>query len=105
VAAGTSAPEFATTLVGIMRGRFDISAGNLVGSDIFNLLGVLGLAGSLHPVDVDQIARFSLAALLVMVVMVLIFMRTGWRISRFEGFLLIVVALARWTFDFSKRLP
>jgi cation:H+ antiporter len=105
VAAGTSAPEFATTLVGVMKRRFDISAGNLIGSDLFNLLGVLGLAGCLRPVVVDPMARYSILALALMVIMVMVFMRTGWRISRLEGVLLVAIALARWVFDFSTRIP
>jgi cation:H+ antiporter len=105
VAAGTSAPEFATTLAGVLKQRYDISAGNLIGSDIFNLLGVLGVAGLLRPVEVDPMARFSLAALMAMVLAALFFMRTGWRISRFEGLILVLIAAARWTFDFTSRMP
>jgi len=105
VAAGTSAPEFATTLAGVLKERYDISAGNLIGSDIFNLLGVLGVAGLLRPVSVDPLARLSLAALMLMVVMALCFMRTGWRISRLEGLALVLIAAARWTFDFTSRMP
>jgi len=103
VAAGTSVPEFATSLVGVIKGRFAMSAGNVIGSDIFNLLGVLGVAGTLTPIGVDPMARISLAALCGMVLLLLIFMRTGWRISRFEGFLLILVAALRWYFDFSAH--
>lgn len=104
VAAGTSAPEFATTLAGVVKRRFDISAGNLIGSDIYNLLGVLGLAGMLRPVGVDPMARYSILALALMVIVVLVFMRTGWRISRLEGLLLVLIALLRWIFDFSTRM-
>ena len=103
VAAGTSVPEFATSLVGVMKGKFAMSAGNVVGSDIFNLLGVLGVAGMLRPMSVDPMARISLAALCGMVLLLLVFMRTGWRISRFEGLVLILVAALRWVFDFSAR--
>ena len=103
VAAGTSVPEFATSLMGVLRGRYGISAGNVIGSDIFNQLGVLGLAGMLRPVEVDPMARVSLAALCAMVFLVLFLMRTGWRLSRFEGFILVVVAVLRWTFDFLSR--
>ncbi|MBW2735055.1 MAG: calcium/sodium antiporter [Deltaproteobacteria bacterium] len=103
VAAGTSAPELATTLTGILKNRYDISAGNLIGSDLFNLLGVLGLAGVLRPVGVAVEARLSIAALMGMVAMVLIFMRSGWRISRLEGFALVLVAMARWVADFALR--
>ncbi len=105
VAAGTSLPEFATSLAGVLRGRYGISAGNIIGSDIFNLLGVLGVAGLLHPVDVASISRVSLAALSGMVFVVLIFMRTGWRLSRLEGAALILFAAARWGFDFTSQSP
>lgn len=104
VAAGTSAPELATTLAGVVKRRFDISAGNLIGSDLFNLLGVLGLAGIVRPVAVDAIARVSIGGMLLMVIVVLAFMRTGWRISRLEGGLLVLIALARWTVDCVIRL-
>jgi len=103
VAAGTSVPEFATSLVGVMKGKFGISVGNVIGSDIFNLLGVLGVAGMLSPMTVDPMARISLAALCGMVLLLLVFMRTGWRISRFEGLALVLVAALRWIFDFSAR--
>lgn len=105
VAAGTSAPEFATSLVGVLRGRYGISAGNVIGSDIFNLLGVLGVAGLLRPVGIDPMARVSLAALCGMVFAVLIFMRSGWRVSRLEGLVLILVAAGRWWFDLSAHGP
>ncbi|MDX1613809.1 MAG: sodium:calcium antiporter [Candidatus Promineifilaceae bacterium] len=101
VAAGTSAPELATSLVGVLRGRHGISIGNLIGSDIFNLLGVLGLAAFIHPMTVDQGAYSSLWLLSALVVGVAILMRTGWRLSRFEGGLLVAVNLVRWWADFS----
>ena len=103
VAAGTSAPEFATSLIGVLRGRYGVSLGNLIGSDIFNLLGVLGLAGLLQPVVVTPMARVSLTAMVGMVVWVLVSMRTGWRISRLEGVLLIGLAALRWWLDFAVR--
>jgi len=101
VAAGTSVPEFATSLVGVLRGRYDISVGNVIGSDLFNLLGVLGIAGVLHPQAVDPGARASLVALTAMVVLVVIFARTDWRLSRTEGLVLVLFGLARWVLDFA----
>ncbi|MFC1531482.1 calcium/sodium antiporter [Gemmatimonadota bacterium] len=101
VASGTSAPEFATSLVGVLRGRYDMSVGNVIGSDLFNLLGVLGVAGVLHPQAVVPGASASLIALAVMVVLVVVFARTGWRLSRTEGLALVLFGLARWTLDFA----
>jgi cation:H+ antiporter len=103
VAAGTSAPEFATSLVAVIKGKYAISAGNVIGSDIFNLLGVLGLAGLLGGMQVDPAARASLAALSGMVFVTLLFMRTGWRLSRLEGLALILIGTARWGMDFASR--
>lgn len=103
VAAGTSAPELATSLVAVLKGRHGISIGNLVGSDIFNLLGVLGTATLLNPkMTVDPGALISLDVLIIMVIVVVIFMRTGWRVSRLEGATLIIVNLIRWWFDFNR---
>jgi cation:H+ antiporter len=105
VAAGTSAPELATGLSGVIKGRYAISVGNVIGSDIFNLLGVLGLAGTLRPVEIDPAARVSLVALCGMVCLVLLFMRTGWRLSRSEGLALVAIAMLRWALDFSAHAP
>jgi len=100
VAAGTSAPEFATSLVAALRGRHGISVGNLIGSDIFNLFGVLGLAGILRDLPVVVDARMNLIILSLMVGLVLVFMRTGWVISRKEGMILVMIGLARWIYSF-----
>jgi cation:H+ antiporter len=100
VAAGTSAPEFATSLVAALRRHYGISVGNLIGSDIFNLFGVLGLASILRDLPVDISARPNLIMLSIMVLIVLIFMRTGWKISRKEGIALVSMGLARWIFSF-----
>ena len=93
VAAGTSAPEFATSLIAIVKKKHGISAGNLVGSNIFNLLGVLGLAATIRPMSVDNDALMSIIMLTGLTVIVLFLMRTGWRISRKEGIILVILNL------------
>ncbi len=103
VAAGTSVPELATTIAGVARGHMAISAGNVIGSDIFNVLGVLGVAGILHPMALDPAARASLMALTGMVVVVLVMMRSGWRVSRAEGVALVMLAALRWVLDFATH--
>ncbi len=104
VAAGTSVPELATTLAGVARGRMALAAGNVIGSDLFNILGVLGVAGALQPMGIDATARGSLIALSGMALVVLFFARTGWRISKFEGLVLVLMSLLRWTIDFASRV-
>ena len=102
VAAGTSTPEFFTSLVAVTRGRHGISAGNLIGSDIFNLLGVLGLAATLRPMTIEASARGSLFLLSGMVMLVFFMARTGWKFSRLEGGLLVLINLIRWVMDFMR---
>ena len=101
VAAGTSVPELATSLVAAIKRSYGLSAGSLIGSDIFNILGVLGVAGVVRPMGIDVAARGSLIAMSCMIVLVLVFMRSGWRLSRTEGAVLLVCAAARWTYDLS----
>ncbi len=103
VAAGTSAPEFATSLMAAKKGRHAMSIGNLIGSDLYNLLGVLGLAGMLGPLHIDPVGIQSVYLLVGMVALVIVFMRTGFRVSRAEGFSLIGISIVRWIFDFSSQ--
>lgn len=103
VAAGTSAPEFATSLMAAAKRRYAMSIGNLIGSDLYNLLGVLGLAGMLGPLHIDAIGLQSLYLLVGMVALVVIFMRTGFQVSRTEGVILIAINLLRWVVDFSGQ--
>ena len=102
VAAGTSAPEFATSVTAAIKGRHGIAVGNLIGSDLFNLLGVLGLAGIINPVDALSHGIFSSVFLLVLMVGLTLFMiRTNWTIGRAEGTILVTINLIRWYFDFA----
>ncbi len=100
VAGGTSVPELATSLVAVHKNKHAISAGNLIGSDLFNMLGVLGIAAILKPLSLNSNEYTSLILLAVTLIIIIIMMRTGWKISRLEGVLLILIALARWGFDF-----
>jgi len=100
VAAGTSAPEMATSLAAALKGRHGMSAGNLIGSDLFNILGVLGLAGVINPMTIAPEAIGSLLMLSGMVMLVVFFLRTGWRLSRLEGMVLVAIGISRWLIDF-----
>jgi len=109
VAAGTSVPEFVVSLVAALRGAFGISAGNLLGSDIFNVLGVVGLSGIVlqqpvaPPVMVSTLAVPSLMALSGLVLVTIFFMWTGSRVSRLEGLLLVLIGIGRWILDFTSQ--
>ncbi len=100
VAAGTSLPELVTCLSASVRGKNEILLGNLLGSDFFNFAGVLGLTCLLRPLHVSESAMPSLVILVAMVGLVLVFIRTGWKVSRLEGGLLVGINLFRWLRDF-----
>ena len=102
VAAGTSAPEFATSIAAAIKGRHGIAIGNLIGSDLFNLLGVLGLAGIINPSTITKDIFDSVFILVLMVGLTLLLIRTKWRISRGEGAVLVSINLIRWYFDFAN---
>jgi cation:H+ antiporter len=92
VAAGTSLPEIATSITATLRGQRDIAVGNVVGSNIFNLLLVLGAAGLVAPHGVavpDGVLGFDLPVMLAVAVACLPIFLTGYRIRRREGFLFL----------------
>jgi cation:H+ antiporter len=99
VAGGTSLPELACSVAAAARGRPGIVAGNLVGSDLHNILAVLGIASVMTPLSVDPISRGSVIMMTAMIGLLIAFMRTGWRLSRVEGLSLCAIALMRWGHD------
>ncbi|HAS88687.1 MAG TPA: conjugal transfer protein TraR [Desulfovibrio sp.] len=101
VAAGTSLPELVTCLAASLKGRNEMLLGNLIGSDFFNFAGVLGLTCLLRPLEVSPDALPGLTVLVGMVALVLLFIRTGWKVSRWEGAILVCLSLGRWWFDFT----
>ena len=94
VAAGTSMPELATSVVAALKKRTDIAIGNVIGSNIFNLLAVLGLTATIAPVETNQINWTDMLVMLGTSLLLLPFMRTGFKIGRGEGGVLLVIYIA-----------
>ncbi len=93
IAAGTSMPEVATSIVAAIRGERDIAVGNVVGSNIFNLLAVLGLTSVVAPDGVPVAApalAFDLPVMIAVALACLPIFFTGFRVARWEGFLFLV---------------
>jgi cation:H+ antiporter len=99
IAAGTSMPELVTTLTSIRKGRVDLGVGNLVGSDIFNVVGVMGVAALASEVKFQSAIFGPLLAMTGMVALLIVMMRFGMRITRTKGIVLLFIALARWIMD------
>ena len=94
VAVGTSLPEFATSLVAALKKEADIAVGNVVGSNIFNILGILGISAAVTPLSSTGITGIDLGVMAAFAVVLWIFSRTGYRITRGEGFFLLVTYIA-----------
>lgn len=97
VAAGTSLPEVVTSIIAALRGERDIAVGNVVGSNIFNILGVLGIAGLVAPGGIpvsDTALRFDLPVMIAAAVACLPIFFTGNLVARWEGGLLFFYYLA-----------
>jgi len=97
VAAGTSLPEVATSVVAALRGQRDIAVGNVVGSNIFNILAVLGATAAVAPGGVAVAApalRFDLPVMVAVALACLPIFFTGHRIDRWEGGLFLAYYVA-----------
>ena len=92
VAVGTSLPELATSIVAAYRGHSDVCLGNVLGSNIFNLFGIMGVTALAVPVPFpEQILQFDLWALLFVSLLLIPFMLFGRRICRVEGGVFLVL--------------
>lgn len=95
IAFGTSVPELATTVAAALRRQTAVALGNILGSNIFNVLGVMGVVSILTPTGLPaQIASFDIWVMLAASVVLLPFLATGWRISRSEATVFIVTYIA-----------
>ncbi|BCX47513.1 sodium/calcium antiporter [Haloferula helveola] len=94
VAAGTSMPELATSVVAAFRGQSDIALGNVLGSNLFNLLFVLGGSALVHPVSTSGITLLDLGAMALVTGLLVPFLITGKRLGRLEGTILLATFAA-----------
>lgn len=100
VAIGTSLPELATSVVAVIKGERDIAVGNVVGSNIFNILVIMGIAPMVSTLHAPNVSMIDLGVMLFCSVILFPMMLTGRRISRGEGafLLLVYVAYTVWLF-------
>jgi len=97
VAIGTSLPELVTSIVACKKGKNDIVLGNVIGSNIFNILMVLGLSGVILPISVGREMLFDAVVLVASGLLFLVFAHTRKRIARWEGFAMILLYAAYMT--------
>lgn len=105
VAAGTSLPELATSAVAAFKRKADIAIGNIVGSNIFNILLVLGVSTVVSPLDYNNVLNTDLYILIAGTLMLLLFMFTinTKRLDRWESFIYLMSFIAYMIFLFIRQ--
>jgi len=91
VALGTSLPELATSVVASLKNENDIALGNVVGSNVFNLLGILGVTAMITPLTTSGVGILDIGVMLMTSLALLPIARSGFTISRFEGAFLLAI--------------
>lgn len=95
VAIGTSLPELAASLIAIKKGEHDLALGNVIGSNLFNTLAVVGIAAAIKPMSLDSVVLSRDWALMTGLTAALFIMGYGYkkqgRINRLHGALLLMV--------------
>jgi cation:H+ antiporter len=101
VAIGTSVPELATSIAASIKGEYGLAVGNIVGSNLFNILGVLGITGLLDSIYGGEFGLIDFGVMLAYAVILLPFAWTNLQISRLEGFALLAGYVAYMLYIFS----
>lgn len=91
VAMGTSFPELATSVVSATKGNSGIAIGNVLGSNVFNILFILGTTGVIYPLDIKGITPLDLSVMVVAMILLWLFSFTKLKIERWEGAVLVLV--------------
>lgn len=92
VAVGTSLPELVSCIVAALRRHPDVVLGNIIGSNIYNILGILGVTAIAHPIKIPpEIAAFDIWVLLGTTALLGLFLRTGWTLKRWEGGVFLIL--------------
>lgn len=89
VSVGTSLPEFVTSIVAIKKGETDIAIGNVIGSNLFNILLVLGLATSIKPISISFIAFIDIIFMMFITVLLYLFMKRNNSLIKKHGLILV----------------
>ena len=98
VAIGTSLPELVTSIVAARKGETALAIGNVIGSNIFNLLFILGVSAAIHPVSVNMASIYDLTILFAVTMLSFIFTLSGKKINRAEGICMLALYIASTCF-------
>ena len=94
VAVGTSLPEFVTSIVAIKKGETEIAIGNVIGSNLFNILLVLGLAAVINPISMSMLAFIDIIFMVLITVLLYAFMKKKSSLVKSQGIILVALYIA-----------
>ena len=94
VAAGTSLPELVTSVVAARKGETGLAVGNVIGSNIFNLLFILSISALIHPVAVNAASAYDLCLLLAYSLLTFFFSFSARKLQTGEGILMVLLYIA-----------
>lgn len=94
VAVGTSLPEFVTSVVAIKKGETEIAIGNVIGSNIFNILLVLGLSATISPIVISTFALIDVVFMVAITVLLYLFMKKENSLVKLQGIIFLVIYIA-----------
>lgn len=98
VAFGTSLPELATTVVAARKGSAEMAIGNVLGSNVFNILWIIGCTSVICPMQINDVTLLDLSMMLVSMMLLLVFSWSKYKVERWEGAVLTVVFLLYLTY-------
>ena len=98
VAVGTSLPEFVTSIVAIKKGETEIAIGNVIGSNVFNILLVLGLATAIFPIAISTFALIDIVFMVAITILLYLFMKKDNCLVKKHGFIFIILYIAYMTY-------
>lgn len=98
VALGTSLPELVTSIVAARKKETELAVGNVIGSNIFNLLFILGVSTSIHPIGVNYASLSDLVILFFVSILVFLFLMFRKKLTRFEGLIMLLLYAGHVTF-------
>ena len=104
VAGGTSLPELATSAVAARKGQSAIAIGNVIGSNIFNILMILGITGMICPMQIQGITTVDLAVMTLSVLLLWLFAFTKYKVARWEGVVLVWIFLTDMSWLISEAV-
>ena len=102
VAVGTSLPEFVTSVVATKKGETEIAIGNIIGSNIFNILLILGLASTIAPLTISMFSLIDIIFMTIITILLYLFMKKSNSLTKLHGYTFILIYIGYMTYTIMR---